>query len=386
VNSVFEDYISSLTEDQVRNIVLIPLLSKMGFKNVIEYHGTAEKGKDIIARFIDMAGDTRYLAVVAKRGDIHGSVGKTGNAGEIFLQVQQSLDEPYTDVFDLKEVVFDECWVVTTGKIKDTAIESIRGMLKKSNLHKLVKLIDRARLITLIDEHLPTFWQTERHLLETLHEMRGYIHHARTASLFLERYFDQPDKVTPERIRELLQDISFQMRWLEHLIKVNYLFSSPEVNLNAQVTDITPIIQDTISEIVPLLRRRDDTEKQIELKAPDNLPRLYVDSSLISVALLNLLQNAVQYSKPGSQIKVFVDNRLKTVDILVQDDGIGVPDDMTELIMQPHIRAKNAMMLTSVGSGLGLTVSRQIAELHGGTLSLKHASNPTVFCLSLPKR
>ena len=98
-----EEYLQSLSEDQLRNIVLIPLLTQIGFADVIEYHGSVEKGKDIICRFRDMLGEVRYVGVVVKRTDIHGAVGKTGSAGEVLLQVQQTFDQPYTDIFDLKE-------------------------------------------------------------------------------------------------------------------------------------------------------------------------------------------------------------------------------------------------------------------------------------------
>src|SRR5580700_3801550 len=53
-----------------------------------------------------------YVAVVVKKGDIHGSVSKHGSASEVLFQMEQSLNEPYTDIYDLKEIRFDECWAV----------------------------------------------------------------------------------------------------------------------------------------------------------------------------------------------------------------------------------------------------------------------------------
>jgi hypothetical protein len=126
---------------------------------VIEHHGgSAEKGKDIIGYYEGLLGEHRYVCVVAKVGDIHGSVSKRGSASEVLFQAEQALSEPYTDVYTLQEVRMDECWVMTTGEIKNTAIDSIRGTLAKSNLDKLVRFIDGKRLVELVSLYMPGFW------------------------------------------------------------------------------------------------------------------------------------------------------------------------------------------------------------------------------------
>ena len=153
--------LQGLSEDRLRKEVLIPLFRAMKFKDVIEYHGTAEKGKDIIYYTEDSFGDRSYTSVVVKKTTITGAVGKKGNAKEILFQIEQSFDEPYTDVYGLKELVIDNCVVVTPKEIKNTAIESIRGKLKKSNLDKLVRFIDGDKLIELLDKHLPNYFFKE---------------------------------------------------------------------------------------------------------------------------------------------------------------------------------------------------------------------------------
>jgi HEAT repeat protein/energy-coupling factor transporter ATP-binding protein EcfA2 len=77
------------------------------------------------------------------------------------FQIEQSFDEPYTDVYGLKALVIDNCVVVTCKDIKNTALESIRGKLKKSNLDKLLRFIDGNKLIELLDKHLPNYFFKE---------------------------------------------------------------------------------------------------------------------------------------------------------------------------------------------------------------------------------
>jgi hypothetical protein len=154
------EILKKLDEDRLRKEVLIPLFVKMGFRDVIEYHGSAEKGKDIIFSEKDAFGEKFYTGVVVKKGDITGSA-SSGGAMVVLNQIEQTFDEAYTDKYSLKEPVIDRCIVVTSGCIKVTAIESIRGRLKKTNLDKLVKFFDGSKLVDLLDEYMPEYFFKE---------------------------------------------------------------------------------------------------------------------------------------------------------------------------------------------------------------------------------
>ncbi|UCH95557.1 MAG: HEAT repeat domain-containing protein [Candidatus Aminicenantes bacterium] len=155
------EILQKLSEDRLRKEVLIPLFKKMGFNDVIEYHGTAEKGKDIIFYEINKFDKKDYIGVVVKTTSITGSVSKSGNAMEILFQMEQTFNEPYTDIYGLKELVIDRCIVITSRDIKPSAIESIRGKLKRSHLDKLVNFIDGNKLVELLDKHMPDYFFKE---------------------------------------------------------------------------------------------------------------------------------------------------------------------------------------------------------------------------------
>jgi HEAT repeat protein len=152
----------SLNEARLRREVLIPLFEHMEFEDVIEYHGgSSEKGKDIIYYKTDPFDRKKYTSVVVKKDNISGTVSKPTGAKEVLFQVEQSFDEPYTDIYGLKQVEMDFCIVATAGKIINTAVESIRGRLKKSNLDKLVDFIDGGKLVDLMDKHMPGYFFDE---------------------------------------------------------------------------------------------------------------------------------------------------------------------------------------------------------------------------------
>jgi len=154
--------LQGLSEADLRKNVLIPLFRKMGFNDVIEYHGGgAEKGKDIIYYTIDGFGDKEYTGVVVKIGDITGSVSSSMGAKNILFQVEQTLQEEYTDVYNFKKLKIDKCIVVTNGSIKNTAMESICGKLEGANLNRLVTFIDGDKLVTLIDKNWKEYFWSE---------------------------------------------------------------------------------------------------------------------------------------------------------------------------------------------------------------------------------
>lgn len=154
------DKIAELSEDQLRKEVLIPLLSSLGFKGVREYHGSRERGKDIICYSLDNLGHREYMAVVVKTSRIHGSIGKEGSvANVVLIQVQQALNEPYIDVYDIERLTASKCLVVTSDKIVSACMEDIFGTLKIQQLHRVLSFADQDWIVQKIDEHMPTYFE-----------------------------------------------------------------------------------------------------------------------------------------------------------------------------------------------------------------------------------
>ena len=125
--------LKKLSEQELRREVIIPLLSKMGYLSPIEYHGTNEKGKDIICYEYNRLDEIDYLSIVAKITDIRGSVTNEG-LREIIYQVEQSFDIPFDDVYSMKRVFINEVWIVTTGKISFRGTRICNRFFKRKTL------------------------------------------------------------------------------------------------------------------------------------------------------------------------------------------------------------------------------------------------------------
>ncbi|MCD4692383.1 MAG: hypothetical protein K8R79_05685, partial [Calditrichales bacterium] len=153
-----------LNEKRLRQLVLIPLLKGMGFSDVYEFHGVIEKGKDLIFREVSQMKEVFIHASVVSVKDITGSTGDSKSSERILDQVRMALEEPFVDLYTGKNTYVDRCWVITSGRILPTAIESISGHLHRSHLDKLVRFIDGTKLVSLVDESYPEYWKREKEI------------------------------------------------------------------------------------------------------------------------------------------------------------------------------------------------------------------------------
>ncbi|MBL8290650.1 MAG: DUF4118 domain-containing protein [Bryobacterales bacterium] len=122
------------------------------------------------------------------------------------------------------------------------------------------------------------------------------------------------------------------------------------------------------------------------LVAPGPSPELpvFVDSDLITLAIRQILDNALKYSEPDSPVKCEIVNEPERALIRIADQGAGSPDHDRERIFDKFYR-RASIRDRIPGSGLGLHIAREIARIHGGDLWVEPSTGVgAVFCLALP--
>lgn len=126
---------------------------------------------------------------------------------------------------------------------------------------------------------------------------------------------------------------------------------------------------------------------QVSLDASDPHLSVWVDELRLRQMLLNLLSNAIKFSESGTRVNLSVTHDENYVYLSVRDEGIGIPEQQQSLLFQPFQQLDSSLARHHEGTGLGLALTRKLAELHGGTVTCY--SNPgqgSEFTIVLPRQ
>ncbi|HEY0300927.1 MAG TPA: ATP-binding protein, partial [Rhizomicrobium sp.] len=110
--------------------------------------------------------------------------------------------------------------------------------------------------------------------------------------------------------------------------------------------------------------------KTIRFAGGNREVRLRGDDKRIRQVMSNLLSNAVKFTRDSGQIGVRIERVADGVDIVVSDDGVGIPEDKLALVMEPFGQAESAYARLHGGVGLGLPIVKSLVRMHGGRLTM----------------
>ncbi|PJC55975.1 hypothetical protein CO026_02785 [Candidatus Kaiserbacteria bacterium CG_4_9_14_0_2_um_filter_41_32] len=148
------------------------------------------------------------------------------------------------------------------------------------------------------------------------------------------------------------------------------------------LTDLVDLIDNVLVELWPHA-----TKKDIKLKffPREEVPKVLIDPENMRVVLQNLIDNAIKYSKNGTEVRIGIKQIDNNVEIAVENYGIGIPADQQSKIFTRFFRAPNAVHTETDGSGLGLYIVASIVKKHHGTIRFSSTENEsTTFYVTLP--
>ena len=185
---------------------------------------------------------------------------------------------------------------------------------------------------------------------------------------------------TPEERQETLEMIARQAEKMAQLIA--QLLSMTRLDQGTEGARLEPV--DLGALVEGLIRERGYEEDKLILSVAPGV-KVQGDGALLSRLTENLVENALKYGKTGGHVWVTVKSQGNEGILEVRDDGIGIPKDQQEKIWQRFYQVDPSRSDESSGVGLGLSMVRQIAQLHGGTMTLDSVEGiGSVFALHLP--
>jgi signal transduction histidine kinase len=221
----------------------------------------------------------------------------------------------------------------------------------------------------------------ERVLATVSHEMRAPLHAIIGWSDVLRRSVligDQQQRAVEAIHRNALH----QKRLIEDLTDFTRMMSG-KLRLDSIPIDLSASIHAALDAIQPDAAAK---HLHITLDFEPGAAIVQADPTRLQQILWNLLTNAVKFTAPAGHIGIAVRHRSATLEVVVSDSGIGISPESLPFVFEPFRQAEGALLPKSVGLGLGLAVVKQLAEAHGGTISVASdgVNRGTTFTVRLP--
>jgi signal transduction histidine kinase len=153
-------------------------------------------------------------------------------------------------------------------------------------------------------------------------------------------------------------------------------------NYELRPVEVTDLVKATLDDNAALL---DSGMFEVATSLPPESMKILADPAALKSALQNLVSNAVKYSNGSKWIGLTVQRHGDSVEIRVQDRGIGIPSSDLPHIFEPFYRGREVMDAQIQGSGLGLSLVKHVVEGHKGTIAVDSSHRRgTTFTLRLP--
>jgi signal transduction histidine kinase len=186
----------------------------------------------------------------------------------------------------------------------------------------------------------------------------------------------------PTRLRPALDAVDRQSAKLGllvgQLLDVSRL-EAGRLALDRQPTDLVPLVRGVVAAIGATSRRHDFQVRGLATAVA------FADPLRFEQVVANVIDNAVKYSPKGGPVDVEITGGGGRIRMVVTDDGLGVPPEHRPRIFDRYFQAHSARRLG--GMGLGLYISRQIVDLHGGTIEASFPERGgTCVTITIPAR
>lgn len=189
----------------------------------------------------------------------------------------------------------------------------------------------------------------------------------------------------PEELyREFLVDITEEIERMTQII--NDLLSMVKLdkntaNMTVASTNINDLIEQLLKRLRPIAEKRN-----IELIYESFRPvTADVDAVKISIALNNLIENAIKYNYDDGWVRVTLNADHKFFYVKIQDSGVGIPEDVQDKVFERFYRVDKARSRDTGGTGLGLALTRSVILLHRGSVKLySKEKEGTTFTVRIP--
>lgn len=202
------------------------------------------------------------------------------------------------------------------------------------------------------------------------------------AGLLGEELENIADKSTKKLIQTIIQNSNTLEKRLAELLDT-VKTGSGKIQMQFEPVDMKSIVSGICIQITPLLQGK---EQKLSTDLPNALPLIHGDGPRLEQVLMNLMTNAIKFTPQGGSISIKVREQDSGLVIAVKDNGIGIAKEDQARLFKPYSRIRSDRQ-RQPGLGLGLALSKQVVELHGGRIWVDSDSGSgSTFSFFLPRR
>ena len=269
------------------------------------------------------------------------------------------------------------------------AVEDIfqgEGKLNLDSSNPVYETLER------LDSHTQSVLRKAQGEKEKTKEMVTDIsHQLKTPIAALKSCFEvlEDETLTDKERREFEKRMEKQLQNLEQLSAVLVNISRMEAGLIDISLKNGKIFETILAAVNGIWEKADEKAIEIEMDICEEIENLEImhDSRWLKEAILNILENAVKYSEPNTNIVIAVKKWVNFLRIEIADEGVGIPKKEYHKIFQRFYRGENEYVQKEEGSGVGLYLTRKIVDAHKGMVFVERKERKqqgSVFVIQLP--
>ncbi len=258
-------------------------------------------------------------------------------------------------------------------KIEEERNDEIGGLIKTFNysVEQVQKYLEEQKRLEMLRRNLVA--NVSHELKAPLASVRGY------SELMLDGYIDEKEK--DKYLKTILDNSVHLSRLVDDLLTLSHL-ESGQLSLERSEVSVEALARWSFESVAP---RGEAKGISLNLELEQPMPVLYGDRHRLHEVLVNLLENAIEYTASGGNVTLSVKTFDSQLIMEVSDTGRGIPQEELQYIFERFYKVDKSRRRSEKGSGLGLAIARQLVELHGGEIEVEsEAGKGSTFRVFLP--
>ena len=245
---------------------------------------------------------------------------------------------------------------------------------KGTESEMVLTLIDRTHLYEVGEQELDFIAFAAHELRGPITVIRGYV------DVLTGELADVLQDDQKELFRRLTVSANRLSGYINNILNTSR-FDRRHLRMHLAETSVAAVYE-TIRDDMAL--RSSSQNRLLTVSIPDGLPTIAADTASLGEVFANLIDNAIKYSNEGGAISVTALSKGDTVEVAIEDHGIGMPSNVVSNLFQKFYRSHRSRE-TVAGTGIGLYISKAIVESHGGNIGVRSEDGRgSVFTISLP--